>query len=508
MSGFAEYDAYDGLGLAALVAAGEISARELVEEAIDRCERINPRINAVVEPMYEHARARLADGTPGGPFGGVPFLIKDLGSAVAGVPLRNGSRLFRDYVPDFDHNMVTRMHAAGLVTIGKSSTPEFGLLGTTEPAASGPTRNPWDLARTPGGSSGGSAAAVAAGIVPLASGGDGGGSLRIPAACNGLVGLKPSRGRNPSGPLLGESWYGQVQLGVISRSVRDTAAALDATAGGDEGMLYGAPPPALRFEDEVARAPGRLRIAVCRQSLCCETPISPPCLAALDDCVELLASLGHELVEAAPDLDRMGLGSAYMMRVLACTAAEVGDAERLLGRRAGPGDLEPVTRAFARLARAFDAVDMTAANRAIEREVRKLGRFMRDYDVMLTPTLAQPPVPLGAFRPRGRDAWLVALASRVSLGRLPRWINLLESLVENNFVFVTSTMLANMSGEPSISLPLHWTDDGLPVGMMFTARIYEEATLLRLAGQLEQARPWHDRRPPHHAGPAPVTAAT
>ncbi|MEQ8661902.1 MAG: amidase, partial [Gammaproteobacteria bacterium] len=312
MSGFADYDAYDGRGLAALVTAGEVTAAALVEEAIARAERINPHINAIVEPMYAQARARVADGAPPGPFGGVPFLMKDLGSALAGVPLRNGSRFFRDYVPDYDHTMVARLHAAGLVTIGKSSTPELGLLGTTEPVLQGPTRNPWNLAHTTGGSSGGSAAAVAAGIVPLASAGDGGGSIRIPASCNGLVGLKPSRGRNPSGPVLGESWYGQVQLGVISRSVRDSAAALDATAGGDTGMPYCAPPPPLRFADEVGRDPGRLRIAVCRESLCCEAPIAPACLAALDDCTALLAGLGHELVEAVPDIERMALGRAFM----------------------------------------------------------------------------------------------------------------------------------------------------------------------------------------------------
>ncbi|MEQ8497474.1 MAG: amidase, partial [Gammaproteobacteria bacterium] len=388
----------------------------------------------------------------------------------------------------------------GLVTIGKSSTPELGLLGSTEPALHGPTRNPWNLARTAGGSSGGSAAAVAAGIVPLASAGDGGGSIRIPAACNGLVGLKPSRGRNPSGPVLGESWYGQVQLGVISRSVRDSAAALDATAGGDPGMLYGAPPPPLRFEDEVGREPGRLRIAICREALCCEAPLAPDCLAALDDCATLLAGLGHAVEEAMPPIDRMRLGTGYMMRVLACTAAEIADAERLLGRRARQDEFEPVTWAFARLARAFDAVDLTAANRDIEREVRKLGRFMQDYDILVTPTLACPPAPLGAFRPRGADRLLVALASRVSLGRLPKWGGILEQLVRNNFTFVVSTMLANMSGEPSVSLPLYWNDDNLPIGMMFTAPIYEEGRLLRLAGQLEQARPWHSRRPPCHAG--------
>jgi amidase len=497
MLDFHDYLAEDGLGLAARVAAGDVSAAELLETAIAACEAVNPAINAVIEPMYDAARARVARASPAGPFGGVPFLMKDLGSAVAGARLQNGSRFFRDYVPDYDGEMVVRLHAAGLVTFGKTSTPELGLVGTTEPRLFGPTRNPWHLERTAGGSSGGSGAAVAAGIVPLASAGDGGGSIRIPASCNGLVGLKPSRGRNPSGPEGGEGWYGQVQLGVVSRSVRDTAAALDATAGGDPGMPYCAPPPPLRFGDEIQREPGRLRIAVCREALCCEAPIDAECLAGLDATARLLEDLGHEVEDAMPPLERMALGCNFLMRVLACTGAEIADAERLLGRRSRYDEFEPTTRAFANLARAFNAVDLTLANRAIEREMRRLGRFMEGYDVMLTPTLAAPPAPLGVFDPHGIDALTTAVASRVSLGPVPKWGGVLEQLVANNFTFVVSTMLANMSGEPSISLPLHWSADGLPVGMMFTARIYQEATLLRLAAQLEQARPWAARRAPH-----------
>lgn len=499
MSGFADYDDYDGVGLAGLVARGEVSAAELLDEAVTRTERINPSINAVIEPMYERARAQVATHSPGGPFGGVPFLMKDLGSAIAGVPLRNGARFFKDYVPSYDAEMVKRLHAAGFVTFGKTNTPELGLVGTTEPALFGPTRNPWNPSRTAGGSSGGSGAAVAAGIVPVASAGDGGGSIRIPASCNGLVGLKPSRGRNPSGPEMGEGWYGQVQLGVISRTVRDTATALDATAGGDPGMPYCAPPPALRYADCITRDPGRLRIVVCREALCCETPLDAECLAGLDRTANLLTELGHEVELGIPPVDRMLLGTSFLLRVLACTAAEVADAERLLGRRAAYGDFEPMTRAFSNLARSFDAVELTLANRAIEREVRKLGIFMRDYDVMLTPTLATPPAPLGVFDPHGFDALLTALASRVRLGPLPRWGRVLEQLVNNNFHFVVSSMLANMSGEPSISLPLHWSADELPVGMMFTAPIYREDTLLGLAAELEQASPWAERRAPLHA---------
>ncbi len=499
MSGFPQYDEYDAVGLAELVGNGEVSATELLDEAIERCERVNPVINAVIHPHYEKARQQLDSARPTGRFAGIPFLMKDLGQAVAGVPLNNGSRFFNGYVPDYDAEMVGRLHAAGLTTFAKTSAPELGLLGTTEPALFGPTRNPWALDRTAGGSSGGSAAAIAAGIVPMASGGDGGGSLRIPASCCGLVGLKPSRGRNPSGPELGEGWYGQVQYGVISRSVRDTAAALDATAGGDAGMPYAAPQPPLKFEDEVGREPGQLRIAVVRDAMCCNTPLHEDCLRALDESAALLEDLGHRIEQVQPDLDRMALGTAFFMRMLVCTGAEIADAERLMGRRARYAEFEPMTRAFANLGRSFSAADLTLANRSIEREVRKLGRFMGDFDVLLTPTLATPPVTLGAFEPRGADALLTRIASRIPLGPFVKWSNTLEQLVENNFTFVVSSMLANMSGEPSISLPLHWNAAGLPIGMMFTAKIYQESTLLNLAGQLELASPWSARRPPHHA---------
>lgn len=506
MDPFPEYDQLDACGLAALVRRGEVAAATLLDAAVERAARVNPVLNAIVEPMHDHARRQLSQLPADGPFLGVPFLMKDLGQAVAGAPLRNGSRFFRDFVPDHDSEIVRRFHAAGLVTFGKTSAPELGLLGTTEPVAHGPTRNPWDRTRTAGGSSGGAGAAVAAGIVPMASASDGGGSIRIPAACNGLVGLKPSRGRNPSGPDLGEGWYGQVQDGVISRSVRDTAAALDATAGGDPGMPYAAPPPRLAFADEVTREPGQLRIAVSTDSLCSDTPLDRDCLAGIEQTTALLESLGHRCEQIQRPFEAVPLGSAFMLRVLACTGAEIRDAEALLGRRSAYDEFEPLTRAFANLARSFTAVDLTLANRHIERAMRQLGRQMQDYDVMLTATTATPPPHLGVFDPVGVDALLTRVSSRVPLGPLVKWGNTLEQLVERNFTFVTSTMVANMSGEPSISLPLHWSTDGLPVGMMFTAPIYQESTLLRLAAQLEQARPWHNRRPPTYAAAATTDA--
>lgn len=499
MSGFAEYDNFDAVGLAELVNKGDVSAAELLDEAIVRCDRINPEINAVVHDMSEIARDIVKSHLPEGPFSGVPFLLKDLGQAWAGVPMRIGSRYFIDHVPDYDAEIVKRFRAAGLVVFGKTNTPEFGLMGTTEPDLFGATLNPWDLSRTAGGSSGGAGAAVAAGIVPMAGASDGGGSIRIPASCNGLVGLKPSRGRNPSGPIIGEGWYGQVQEGVLSRSVRDTAAALDATAGADAGTLYSAPPPARPYLEEVGRDAGQLRIAVCREALLSNAPLDAECIRGLDATVAVLEDLGHSVEDAVPPIDKMALATGYLLRVAACTGAEVASARKYIGRKPQADDFELETRALANLGKCFSAIDLTLANRVIEMEVRKIGRFMTDYDILLTPTLATPPAPLGVFKARGADLILAKVSSRIPLGPIAKFGKALEHLADNNFRFVVSTPVANATGEPSISLPLHWSASGLPVGMMFTAKIYADDLLIRLASQLETAMPWQARRAPHHA---------
>ena len=499
MDGFAEYDEYDALGLAALVRAGEVSPRALLEEAVARCERVNPQINAVVHRADDRAALLLRDLDLDAPFAGVPFLLKDLGHAWADVPMSCGSRYLRNYVPRQDSEFVRRLHRAGLITFGKTNTPEFGLVGSTEPAVFGPTRNPWELGLTAGGSSGGAAAAVAAGIVPMASASDGGGSIRIPASCCGLVGLKPSRGRNPSGPLLGEPWYGQVQDGVVSRSVRDTAAALDATHGPDAGAPYYAPAPERPFLAEVGRDPGRLRVVVCDEALCANALLDSESRAASDTVARWLQQLGHDIHYANPAIDRHALGAAFMARVVACTATEMDEAIKVMQRAPVRNDFELVTRAFANLGRSLSAADLTAANHTIERSVRTWGAFMRRFDVMITPTLARAQAPLGVFEVREKDYWTTQIASRVPLGPLARRLRVLEQLVTNNFHFVVSTMLANMTGEPSMSLPLLATTQGFPIGIMFTAPLYQEAALLRVAAQLERERPWRDRRPPVHA---------
>ena len=496
MSSFKEYGRYDALGLADLVRRGDVSAMELLDEAIRRCERLNPALNAVIHRMDGMAREAVVKGVPAGMFSGVPFLVKDLLGAVAGVPMTSGSRAYRAYIPDYDSEMIRRYKASGVVIFGKTNTPEFGLMGVTEPELHGITRNPWSLERTPGGSSGGAAAAVASGIVPMAGGGDGGGSLRIPASCCGLVGFKPTRGRNPHGPAVTEPWFGQVQEGVISRTVRDTAAMLDATHGPDVGALYAAPRFRGSFLEETRKPARRLRIAWSAEPMLRDGGMDPSCVEGLHRTVRLLESLGHELVEASPRLNKAWLAGGYLMRIAAATAGEVGEAERVLGRRPGLDEFETETWALVRLGQSFTAGDLDDANRRIYSQLRLFDGFMQQYDVFLTPTLAGPPPGFGQFRLQGAERWLAPIAKRVPLGPLVHVLPVLERLAEQNFGWVTSTPVMNMSGHPSVSLPLHWTEDNLPVGMMFTGRFGDEATLFRLSAQLEQAQPWFDRRPP------------
>jgi amidase len=507
MSGiFSDYDRYDGLGLAELVRRGEVSAEELLDTALACLAEVNPKINAVNTPMEARARAQLASGIGDGPFAGVPFLIKDLLSAVKGVPMSTGSAFLKDYVPDYDSEIVVRWRRAGFVAFAKTNAPEFGLVPTTEPAAFGPTRNPWNLEHTAGGSSGGSGAAVAAGIVPVASANDGGGSIRIPAACNGLVGLKPTRGRTPLGPETTDPWMGNVVDHVVSRSVRDCAAALDATAGPDPGAPNSPPPPARPYLDEVGAPPGRLRIAFTRTPLIAST-YAPEVVLALDETVALLQSLGHELVEAKPALDGALFAAAFLKMISAETAADVEYFTALLGRKPRKGELELATRGLQKVGYVLSAVDLSNAVRSLRTQGRIVGRFMVDYDLFLTPTLAQPPVKLGSLLPTGSEARGLEALIALPIGRMFVRSGQLDKTALKVYEFVDSTPIANVTGAPAISLPLAWTQSGLPLGMMFSARYGDETTLIRLAAQLEAAKPWFERRPPLvKRTPEPVAA--
>jgi amidase len=495
MSSFSDYDKYDGLGLAELVQKKEVKPSELVEEAISRIEKLNPQINAVIQKMYEQAR-KAADGDiPDGPFKGVPFLMKDILMAYAGVPLTNGSRFFKDYIPDHDSELVKRFKAAGIIVLGKTNLPEFGLVPITEPELFGPTNNPWDLGRTPGGSSGGSAAAVAARMVPLAHASDGGGSIRMPASCCGVFGLKPTRGRNPIGPDFGEAWRGLVCDHVLSRSVRDSAAMLDATAGSDVGAPYYAVPPARPFLSEVGAEPGKLRIAFTSKPFLGDI-VHKDCVKGLEATAEICRDLGHEVIEAAPQIDGKAFAKAFLTIVCVETRATIEEAEMLLNRKASFKYFEPSTWALGLLGRRCRAPELSKSLNLAQLTARQIGEFFKKYDALLTPTLAMPPVLTGALQPKGVRAVAMKLLGSLNAGWLINTLSGIDALAEHVFGFMPYTPLFNVTGQPAMSVPLYWNDEGLPIGMQFVGRYGDEATLFRLASQLEKAKPWAERIPP------------
>jgi len=495
MGNFKEYETYDGLGLAELVSRGEITPRELCEEAILRIEKINPKINAVVTPMFDHGR-KTADGPiPDGPFFGVPFLLKDLMAAYAGVPMTSGSKALKNFVPDQDSEIVVRFKNAGLVILGKTNTPEFGLKGVTEPELFGPCRNPWNTAHTTGGSSGGSAAAVAAGVVPLASAGDGGGSIRIPAGYCGLFGIKPSRGRNPSGPDAGRVWQDAVQEHVITRSVRDSAAMLDRTQGADIGAPYVIQPPEMPYLEEIKKDPGKLKIAFCTRSPI-GTRVDPECIKGIEKTAKLLESLGHHVEEAEPDLNGKTLAQSYLIMYFGEMAADIENLKEILGRKARIGDVEDLTWTLGLLGRSFSAGEFVNAIRRWDMASRKMGEFFQRYDLYLTPTTAYPPPKIGELDPKPAEIALMKVVNKLSLGGLLKASGIVDQLAEKSFEKMPFTQLANFTGLPAMSVPIHWTANGLPVGSHFIAPAGDEAALFRLAAQLEKAQPWFDRRPP------------
>jgi amidase len=464
----------DATAQAELVRKKEVKPIELVDAAIERIERVNPQINAVITPMYEQARAAANGELPDGPFTGVPFLLKDLLAAYAGVRMASGSAFLKDFVPDHDSELVARYKRAGLVVVGKTNTPEYGIMPTTEPALFGPSRNPWDTTRATGGSSGGSAAAVASRMVSFAHGNDGGGSIRIPASCCGLFGLKPTRARNPLGPDFGDMFSGLVAEHALTRSVRDSAALLDATSGPEVGDPYWAPPPARPFLQEVGANPGKLRIAFTTTAPS-GVQIHPDCITAVNDAVRLCSDLGHEVVEAAPKLNGELMAPMFMVVWSAGCAWTIDGAAGALGRQPTADQFEPGTWALYQMGQKQTGAGYMMALAWIQAASRDVARFMLDYDVWLTPTLGEPPLPLGSFDSPADDP----------MAGMRRAVQ-----------FVPFTPVCNMTGQPAMSVPLHWNDQGLPVGAHFVGRFGDEAKLFRLAAQLEGARPWADRRPP------------
>ncbi|ADP81791.1 amidase [Pseudofrankia inefficax] len=485
---FARYRSLDATAMAELVAGGEVKPAELLAAARDRAAAVNPRLNAIIRPMDDLADARL-DEELSGPFAGVPFLLKDLGQDYAGVPTSAGCRALKNYIPTEHATVVQRWLDAGLVIFGKTNTPEFGSKGITEPALWGPTRNPWNLAHTPGGSSGGSAAAVAAGIVPVAGANDGGGSIRIPAACCGLFGLKAGRGVVPHGPAEGDGNAMSAQ-GVVSRSVRDTAAMLDVLAGADPyaPSLPATLPPG-SYLAEVGREPGRLRIGVRTTSALNPTP-SPEAVAALDDATALLRELGHDVEAVEQVVDEKALATDFLTAWYVKTAHLVAQA-----RAAGGDGFETDTLIIAELGRTTDALSLELARSRWHGYTRALVDFHRRYDLLLTPTLAREPLKVAEVTTSALETAAGMALVRLRAGTLLRRLGVIEKAVLANLSWVPFTQLANLTGRPAMSVPLYWTAGGLPLGVQFVAPLGGEGTLLRVAAQLEAARPWFDRVP-------------
>jgi amidase/6-aminohexanoate-cyclic-dimer hydrolase len=470
----AEYDRYDAIGLAELVAKGEVTSLELLRAVRQRVESLQPRLNCFSSLFFDKAEAQIAAGLPDGPFRGVPFALKDISHQLAGTATTNGSRLFRENVPDFDSTLVERYKKAGLVLFGKTTSPELGLSPSTESALFGKTHNPWNLDRTPGGSSGGTAAAVASRILPMAHGSDGGGSIRIPASCCGVFGLKPTRARVPLGPTQFEGWNGLSVHHALTLSVRDSAALLDASSGPETGSPYWAPPPERPFLEEVKRAPGKLRIAVIL-SPASDVPVDSECRKAALDAAKLCEELGHPVEEARlPDRCKV-VGEVMATLVFVSVARTLEDAAAARGRPVTEADVEPITWDNYQRGLSIPSFAYSRAINLCHQVGLDMARFQENFDVVLSPSLAKPPIPL--------DVLSLSAPSAKVYGK---------ELTE----FMPFTQLYNVTGQPSMSVPLHWTSDGLPVGVMFSARFGDEATLFRLAAQLEQARPWAAARPP------------
>jgi Asp-tRNA(Asn)/Glu-tRNA(Gln) amidotransferase A subunit family amidase len=474
VKGFADFESYDGLGLGELVRQGKVKPEELLEAAIERVEARNGAVNAVVMRMYDYGRKAIAAGLPDGPFRGVPYLLKDLGGWLAGERVTRGSRFFADAPPaTADSEHVRRLKAAGLVFFGRSNTCEVGLSLTCEPQLYGPTRSPWDTTRISGGSSGGAAAAVGARMLPMAHASDGFGSIRAPAACCGLVGLKPTRGRNTLAPYAGEGLGGCSVEHAVTLTVRDTAALLDATAGPGAGDPYSAPPPARPFLTDVGANPGRLRIAFTRKSPN-GAPVAEESLASLRETVKLCGDLGHQVEEADPAVDGDQIVPTFVTLAAVNTVVNLAS-HPTKGRPPEPGEVENVTYATAKLGEKITSAEYVRATQTAHRLGRQMAAFHAGWDVLLTPGLGTLPPP-------------------------PGWIDMMMDDVHEYwrrvFTFSPFTVWFNLTGQPAMMLPLGRTASGFPIAVQLVARYGDEATLFRLGSQLETARPWFNRKPP------------
>ncbi len=473
MSGFADHELYDAIGLADLVRRNKVTAHQLLEAAIERVEVRNAAVNAVVIKLYDYGKKAIADGLPHGPFRGVPFLMKDLTSPVAGISMNRGSKFFAGTPParaDSEH--VKRLKRAGLVIFGRTNTPELGLSLTCEPQLYGPTRNPWDVARISGGSSGGAAAAVAARMLPMAHASDGFGSIRAPAACCGLVGLKPTRSRNTFAPFSGEGLGGLSTEHAVTLTLRDCAALLDATCGSGPGDPYAAPPPAGPYLKEVGADPGTLRIAWTAQAPN-GAKIESEYLRVLAETVKICADLGHHVEERDPDLDRAAIVPTFLTLASANTVVNLAS-HPTAGRPAREDEMERITWLTAKRGENISAADYVRATQAAHRLGRQMAMFHSEWDVLLTPGLSAAPVRLG-------------------------WIDMMMEDIDEYwrrvFTFSPFTVGFNLTGQPALMLPLGQSSVGLPLAVQLVGRYGDEATLFRLGAQLEAAAPWFGRKP-------------
>lgn len=482
-----ELSRMDATAQAELVSSGEATPTELLEAAIERAAAVNPEINAIIHDLADEAREAAAGAIPDGPFKGVPFLLKDLGAAFAGQPLHMGMQVLKDagFRAPVDTFLAQRFREAGLITFGKTNTPELGIVPTTEPRAYGPTRNPWDTTRSPGGSSGGSAAAVAAGIVPMAHANDGGGSIRIPASNCGLVGLKPTRQRITEGPLVGDNQSGLTCELVVSRSVRDTARILDAVEGAAPGDPYVAPRPLRPYVDELNDESTGLRIGTMTRPAV-DTTVDPECITAVEGAAHLLRGLGYEVDDSSPfdlvpesEAAGIQIQDTFLTRWAAGQAALLGQLGQIVGRELSADDVEPLTWRLAEVGHERSSgryLADIATHQAISRLIA--GWHAGGHDLLLTPTMAEVAPKLGSFDDSGDDP-MAAFRRAFPSGAF--------------------TALINATGQPAISLPLHWTAEGVPVGVQLVAPFGREDLLVRVAAQVERAVPWADRIAPTHA---------
>ena len=474
MASFNEYNMMDATSLAELVRKKELKPIELIEAAIERVEQLNPKLNAVITPMFEMAIKEAKGKIPQGPFTGVPILLKDIAAEHAGVRHTEASDFLGDYITPSSSELVSRFKRSGAIIIGVTNAPEFGLFGTTEPRRFGPARNPWNIKHSTGGSSGGSAAAVSAGLVPMAHANDGGGSIRIPASCCGIFGLKPTRGRNPLGPDYGELWGGLACEHVVTRSIRDSAAMLDATAGPDIGAPYFTPPPVRPFIQEVGTDPGKLKVGFTLNAPL-GTPVHKDCATAVKETALLLENLGHVIEEVKLDNDYEKAMNSWITVVTSSLAWEIDAWSRKIDKVPIKNDFEPATWALLEIGKQNSASRYVNAVSNIHKFSRDFANNFLKFDILITPSLAEPPALLGFFDATEDEP----LAGFMRQGP-----------------YAPFTPICNMTGQPAMSIPLFWNSKNLPIGVQFIGRYGDESILFRLASQIETIKPWAEKQPP------------